>query len=189
MATTHPISDENWLPVPGFPGYRVSDTGRVQSCKKTGACRDNTGWIVWRDLKPGKDRNGHLHVTLSRDGEVFVQGIHRLVLAAFVGPCPPGMEGCHWDDDPANNRVENLRWDTRSNNCKDAFRNGRRVTMPIGRLKGEAHPHCKISDAACDEIRRERAAGVPLKVLADRHGISKAHVCCIAKGKYRSKAA
>lgn len=34
------------------------------------------------------------------------------------------MVGCHWDDDPANNTVENLRWATLSENSYDAIRNG-----------------------------------------------------------------
>jgi hypothetical protein len=34
------------------------------------------------------------------------------------------MECCHYDGDPANNRVGNLRWDTRSSNNLDAVRHG-----------------------------------------------------------------
>lgn len=51
--------------------------------------------------------------------------VHRLVLTAFVGPCPDGLECCHWDDNPAHNCLGNLRWDTRSANQVDRIRNGR----------------------------------------------------------------
>jgi hypothetical protein len=34
------------------------------------------------------------------------------------------MEGCHRNDVPDDNRVENLRWDTRSANVLDSVRNG-----------------------------------------------------------------
>jgi hypothetical protein len=47
-----------------------------------------------------------------------------LVLEAFVGPCPDGLEACHWDDDPTNNRLSNLRWDTSIANKRDMARNG-----------------------------------------------------------------
>ncbi len=50
--------------------------------------------------------------------------VHVLVLTAFRGHCPAGMEGCHNDGDPKNNRLSNLRWDTHSANQKDGFRHG-----------------------------------------------------------------
>ncbi len=50
--------------------------------------------------------------------------VHRLVRSVFVGPCPPDMECCHWDDDKANNNVWNLHWALRSANIKDCVRNG-----------------------------------------------------------------
>ena len=48
----------------------------------------------------------------------------RLVLSAFVGPCPLDIERCHWDDGKANNNVWNLRWASRSANIKGCVRNG-----------------------------------------------------------------
>lgn len=51
--------------------------------------------------------------------------VHRLVLEAFVGPCPPGMEACHWNGIPGDNRLHNLRWDTPSANNADILRLGR----------------------------------------------------------------
>lgn len=50
-------------------------------------------------------------------------GLHKLILLAFVGPCPPGMEACHGDDVKTNNRLTNLRWDTRRANVADRYRN------------------------------------------------------------------
>ncbi len=60
---------------------------------------------------------------------------HRAVLLAFVGPCPEGMEACHNNGDPLDNRVENLRWDTRSNNTLDKVAHG---THPMA-----SKTHCK----------------------------------------------
>lgn len=50
--------------------------------------------------------------------------IYRLILEAFVGPCPLGMECCHLDDNHANNALSNLRWGTKEENQIDAIRNG-----------------------------------------------------------------
>ena len=43
------------------------------------------------------------------DGNAKMEKVHRLVLEAFVGPNPPGLECCHNNGDPSDNRVENLR--------------------------------------------------------------------------------
>lgn len=72
--------------------------------------------------QPGKF--GHLHVQLWKDNRPRTVRIHRLVLEAFVGPCPAGLEGCHGDGDASNNRLENLRWDTPSENNYDSVRHG-----------------------------------------------------------------
>ena len=51
--------------------------------------------------------------------------VHVLVLDAFVGPRPNGMQGLHRDDDHANNNLSNLYWGTQSQNMADRLRNGR----------------------------------------------------------------
>lgn len=45
--------------------------------------------------------------------------VHRLVMAAFVGPCPDGIEVCHNNGNPADNRLSNLRYGTHSENQLD----------------------------------------------------------------------
>ncbi len=46
--------------------------------------------------------------------------VHRLVLEAFVGPCPEGKECRHFPDRTrTNNRLENLSWGSHRRNCKD----------------------------------------------------------------------
>lgn len=57
-------------------------------------------------------------------GRRFERCVHHLVLEAFVGPRPAGMQGCHRDDDPRNNALDNLRWDTPAGNKSDAVRRG-----------------------------------------------------------------
>lgn len=45
-------------------------------------------------------------------------------MEAFVGPCPEGMEVCHNNGDCTDNRLENLRYDTKSANMLDRVRHG-----------------------------------------------------------------
>lgn len=71
--------------------------------------------------------DGHLRVRLfSGDGIATSvrRQVHHLVLCAFVCERPSGMVGCHNDDNPANNTLENLRWDTPAANVADAIRSG-----------------------------------------------------------------
>lgn len=116
------MSAERWLPVVGYKGlYEVSDLGRVRSLDRRDARgRFHRGRILsFRRLPSGRPR-----VSLARAGAVSDAYPYRLALEAFVGPCPPGMEALHWDDDFDNNSLANLRWGTRSANMRDMSRNG-----------------------------------------------------------------
>lgn len=128
---------EQWRDVPGWEGfYAVSDLGRVKSLARSVPGRP--GVLInrrERELTPTVNRDGYHVVWLTRANRRTEFRLHRLVLAAFVGSCPEGQEGCHNDGDKANNALSNLRWDTRSANTLDKVRHG-------------AHPmasktHCK----------------------------------------------
>lgn len=121
---------EIWLPIPGFEQYSVSDRGRVRSEPRDHIdIRGGKRHCDGRVLSQHPNSQGYPHVNLHPRGrwrETTRYKVHRLVLSAFVGPCPEGMEVLHYDDDPSNNRLENLRYGTRTENIYDAFRNGNR---------------------------------------------------------------
>lgn len=125
------MNKETWMPVVGFEEfYEVSDEGQVRSIPRRDRLGRSQGGKIRSARKDG--RTAHLRVDLfngerspsGKRGKAHHRLVHRLVLEAFVGPCPEGMEACHWDGDPTNNRLENLRWDTRSENHRDAARHG-----------------------------------------------------------------
>lgn len=129
-------------------GYRVSDDGRVQSCIKPGSKTKEIG-TEWRDLTPTPQRSGHLLIWLGRKDCRYV---HALVLNAFVGPCPDGMEACHFPDrDPSNNRVDNLRWGTRQENHADSVEHGTAFFVHGANL-GEDHPSVKLDECLVRKI-------------------------------------
>lgn len=123
------MTEEIWKDIPGYEGlYQVSDQGRVRSLDRVVMC---TGAVKGayssrkkgRLLRPGPSNFGHLSVVLGRRNTRMV---HDLVLRAFVGPPPDKHECCHNNGNPADNRLENLRWGTRSENNVDAVKHGRR---------------------------------------------------------------
>ncbi len=117
------MTNERWLPVVGFEGsYEVSDFGRVRSLDRIVICSGPTKGTYeslkrGRMLRPGPMPGGHLSVVLGRDGGSHC--VHELVLVAFVGPRPAKLEARHGDGDEKNNRLDNLKWDTRGNNSRD----------------------------------------------------------------------
>ena len=113
---------EEWRAIPGFIGYEASSFGRVRSLDRYVV--DSNGHRRFRHgrvLSPGSDKLGRQNVQMPGAKTCRV---HRLVLEAFIGPCPDGMEACHANDIKSDNRLINLRWDTRAANQKDSVRNG-----------------------------------------------------------------
>lgn len=112
---------ERWAPVVGFEGfYEVSDLGRVRSLDRITTHKHR---LRGRVLKVRRLPTGRPRVSLARDGAITDAYPYRLVLEAFIGPCPPDMEALHWDDDADNNVLSNLRWGTRTDNMRDMSRN------------------------------------------------------------------
>lgn len=117
---------ERWLPIAGYEGfYEVSDEGRVRTVERRVPNGGGTRHVGARIRRPTKTANGAaLVVGLSKGDRQRVRTVHSLVLEAFIGPRPSGMEACHGDGDATNNRLENLRWDTHLENIRDKFRHG-----------------------------------------------------------------
>jgi len=104
---------ETWLPAVGYEGiYSVSDRGRVRRVRAA------QGAVAGRILRPRVSRDGHSHVNLYTGNVVRDTYVHQLVLTAFAGQCPPGLECRHLDGDLTNNQIENLRWDIHTSHVR-----------------------------------------------------------------------
>lgn len=133
------MSEELWLPVVGYEGlYIVSSFGRVATLPRWVRCKDGSRRQVkgmMRRTFVDHTSHGYRCVGLTRDGIAKKCGVHILVLEAFQGPRPPGMEACHNDGDRTNARLDNLRWDTKKANQADKVLHG---TAARGERQGSA---------------------------------------------------
>lgn len=144
------MQEEIWKPVVGYEGkYEVSNKGNIRSLSymRTGNPK----------LLKFKEHNGYLSATLFLNGKRKILFVHRVVAEAFI----PNVEQkpCidHINTIRNDNRVENLRWVTYSENlhnpityekhCANAkTRNlGRKQSLEVRqrqseRQKGEGNP-------------------------------------------------
>ena len=119
-------TNETWKPIPGYEDlYQASDLGRIRSLDRmvqtvAGRTRKYKGQV----LTQTSSSSGHLRVTLAHEGKNSVRLVHHLVLEAFEGPRPEGRVTRHLNDDPSDNRIENLAWGTVAENMADRVTNG-----------------------------------------------------------------
>lgn len=107
----HEKEGEVWVNTK-YDGYQVSNYGRVRSC------RYNFGkYDLYHVLRNTKSTSGYLQVHIRLGAFSKTEYVHRLVAVAFV-PNPNGYKCInHKDEDPYNNRSDNLEWcDARYNN-------------------------------------------------------------------------
>lgn len=116
---------EEWRSVFEFEGYyEVSDAGRIRSLPRQVLRGTAPTMTKPRILKPTPDKGGYLTVSLYGEMGRRSRRVHRIVLEAFVGQRPNGMEARHIDGNPRNNFLNNLEWCTKPTNTKDQVRHG-----------------------------------------------------------------
>lgn len=90
---------EKWREIDSFPGYSVSDQGRVRT--------DKTGRI----LSLSENQYGLIHVGLMKDGVQYHRSVPLLVARAFLTQSNALFDTpINLDGDRHNNRLENLLW-------------------------------------------------------------------------------
>lgn len=175
--------DEIWKPIADFEGYEVSNRGRVRSIKKP--------------LKPvilslQKTKRGYLKVMLHKGppGARIHKNcrVHVLVLSAFIGPRPAGLEGDHINRVKTDNSIENLRWVTPEENKKN-------IDWACSKFRGRPGTLTAEDAVAIAAIKGTRTAieiaasyGVHANTILDIfHGRSWSHATGLTKRERRNK--
>lgn len=92
-----------WKKIEGKPNYSVNSVGDVRN--------DKTGRI----LKPRKGTAGYYQIMLGRKTSPLY--VHRIVATAFIENPDNLPQVDHINGEKLDNRVENLRWVSVSDNC------------------------------------------------------------------------
>lgn len=145
---------EIWKPIKGYQ-YEVSSRGRVRSPRRV------------RQLN--QHRDGHLQVTLHRKGKRKTFFVHTLVLEAFIGPRPKGLQCRHLDGDPTNNWATNLQWGTQAENYDDRRKHGTCCS-------GVRHGRARLTWESVEEIRRRYKDGETQQAIADDFGTAQSRI-------------
>lgn len=120
-------SKEILKPIEEFPGYFVSNLGKVYS---------NSPRRGFYELTPRPNKDGYLRVALKKagvkretgstrnqgKGKTFQRSVHLLVAEAFLGPKPnPKSQLDHINNQRDCNHINNLRYISSSDNVKKSF--------------------------------------------------------------------
>jgi hypothetical protein len=166
---------EVWKPVKGFEGmYEVSDQGRVRALPY-----EMRHWCGRMIPKPGglvtltKHTGGYRFVALRGGKKHYV---HRLVMAAFVGPAPHRNDVNHINGDKTDNRLCNLEYCNRLHNVRHAIATG---------LQDNAGEGNGMSKYTADQITKAHELvrqGASHAEAASATGVSRGMVQQVTKG-------
>lgn len=158
------MSIEVWKDIPNYEGlYQVSNLGRVRGLDrvvktKNGLTQTKKGKI----LKNKMGTNRYYYVCLYKNNKQKTFMIHTLVASNFIGKRPDNHDICHKNGDRYDNRVENLKYDTRRQNNIDHYR------------YGSKNPNGKLSIAEVLDMRKKYKTGrFTHKQIAELFNISK----------------
>ena len=118
---------EIWKPVVGYEGlYEVSNLGKIKRLSsvikdKRNFCKKINGRI--RVLS--SDRKGYLYSTIYKNNKYFCLKVHRAVAQAFIPNPLNKPQVNHIDNNPSNNKVNNLEWCTPKENTAHMIKQGR----------------------------------------------------------------
>lgn len=162
---------EEWRDIKGYEGfYQISNLGRVKSLER----KNHQGILKKERILHVYNSCGYRKLSLIKNKIKKKHYVHTLVLEAFVGPRPTGYDCCHYNNDRSDNRLENLRWDTRKNNCADKLIHG-------SSRRGEESIYAKLKNDDVLRIRELSKNGMGNTEIGKIFGMSRQAVYAINK--------
>lgn len=160
---------EQWKDVVGYEGlYQISDLGRVRSVDRVTTDKLGRQYVHKGRIRRLRlaNRVGHLAVDLYIGGIRQTRLVHRLVAAAWIGPCLNGQQVRHGPNGVADNSVSNLCYGTSSEDGLDKRRDG-------------THGGCSVK-------RSDGTRYISMSVAAEDSGCSRNDVWRVCNGKRKT---
>lgn len=157
-----------------FPGYFAKSNGTIWSSWTNGGKRQDE----LRECSPDTIKGGYLRVRLRVATQQYKHAqVSHLILAAFVGPRPVDAVACHYDGNPQNNKLRNLRWDSRKENEEDKKQHGTHQT-------GSRNPAAILTESEVLEIRSiYQNEEISTYKLAEMYSVDRTTICELLKRK------
>lgn len=176
--------NEQWKDVVGYEGYyQVSNYGRIRSVDRI----DSNGLHrKGRILNPQPNKRGYVRVHISKGNKTESLFLHRLVAAAFVKNDNPSLDIInHLDNNPSNNRADNLEWTDYKGNMQWAASQGRMKYHPGNLKKAHASKRVSVIAIAPDGRRMKFSSQAEAEAVL---GVSHKHIaqCCRKEYGYKS---
>lgn len=152
-----------WLrEIEEFPGALISMNGDV--------------YRNWKKKKTPVAKNGYPIAVFSVNNRSNSRYVHRMILEAFVGKCPPQHEALHKNGIRTDSRLENLRWGTKKENFIDAIKHG---TATIGTNNKQA----SFNKEQIKNIVEKQRKGMKKSEIAKEFGVSRSTIYSLFSGK------
>lgn len=176
-AATEGPWEERWVQIPGADGYEVSDHGNVRSYYLKGNHKQKRAQyprtLTRRARKDGKYPSVSLP---TNNGKYETRTIHTLVMLAFEGSCPDGMEVAHLNGDSTDARRANLAYVTHAENESHKVMHGTS-------MHGEGNNMAQLQGWQVAEIKYLAGKSVPQGKIAELFEISHKRVNAILNGQ------
>lgn len=177
--------EEIWKEYPRCRHYEVSNLGRVRSKDRVVQAEDGRVMrLKGRPLTVSMNSKNRAMVKITENGKGRSVQVSHMVMESFVRLRTGQLDVVrHLNDDPADNRLKNLRFGTYAENSQDAVRNGRNsnsrkthckrghelAPWNTKRRKSANSRGCKACERADSFLRYPKNAGLDMQAVADSY--------------------